>query len=155
MPGMGADVRDRIKEAMREKEGLRSAADLARACHLAESTARSYLNGSRRPPLNVCEKKLEPGLGVSGHWLFYGKGPRARSAERHANATASELIFSAVEEAFLESGTDPLTARGIAGVIQLIVDAHPRAPPGMSQQEAVRRLVRIHLADILPLKDAR
>lgn len=140
------DIQNRLKAAMAER-GLSSAPELAQACGLKESTARAYLNGTRTPPLDVCVQ-IGRGLGVSGNWLFYGKGPR--EGERAAIATPSDLIFAAVEEALLAAGLQDQTAQAIAGVIQLILDAHPRAPRGMSQQEAVRRLVRIHLSDVLP-----
>jgi hypothetical protein len=97
--------------------------------------------------MDTC-KILGPCLGVGAVWLYDGKGPKER--EKAIMATPSELIFAAVEEAFLLAKIAPDVSQSIAGVIQLVLDAHPSAPRGMSQQEAVRRLVRLQLADILP-----
>jgi transcriptional regulator with XRE-family HTH domain len=135
--------RDRLMQAMAER-GIDSAPALAGTCGLAESTARWYINGTRSLPLDVC-MKIGQALGVSGTWIFHGNGPR--EAER--TATPSELVFGVVEEAFLLTGIPTQIAREVAGVIQLILALPPRAPPGMSQQDALRRLVRIHLTDVL------
>ena len=143
------DILDRLREAM-SSHGIVNAPALAKVCGLKESTARAYLNGSRTPSLEACEK-LGRCLGVGASWLYYGRGPK--EGVRIVSTTPSELVFAAIEEAFLLLGITPLAAQAAAGVIQLIVDAHPRSPPGMSQQEAVRRLVRIQLIDILPPKD--
>lgn len=145
---MREDILERLKSAMHD-HGVVNAPALARLCGLKESTARAYVNGQRAPSLEACEK-IGRCLGVASAWLYYGRGPR--EGVRVVSVTPSELLFAAVEEAFLLFGLAPRSAQAVAGEIQLIVDAHPRSPPGMSQQEAVRRLVRIQLLDILPPK---
>ena len=70
---------DRLKQAMAEK-GLAAAPALALACRLSESTARSYLNGTRLPSRQEC-MRISPTLGVSGVWLFHGAGPQEATGE--------------------------------------------------------------------------
>jgi phage repressor protein C with HTH and peptisase S24 domain len=68
----GGAASDRIMRAMREA-GVTSAAELGRLSGINETTARSYANGTRKPPLDVA---LEIGraLNVSGRWIFDGTG---------------------------------------------------------------------------------
>jgi transcriptional regulator with XRE-family HTH domain len=144
----------RLKEIVHDK-GIQSAAEFARLCNLKESTARAYLGGTRSPPLEVCQR-IGQALGVSGEWIFYGRGPKEGGrVSLSLTATPSDLVFAAVEEAFLMAGFPASTAQEIAGEIQLVLDAHPRAPPGMSPTDTIRRLVRIQLVDILPLKETK
>jgi transcriptional regulator with XRE-family HTH domain len=145
---------ERLKTVVDEK-GIESAAEFARLTGLKESTVRAYLQGTRSPPLEVCQR-IGQALGVSGEWIFYGRGSKEGGrVSMAAMATPSDLVFAAVEEAFLLAGFPPQTAQGIAGEIQLALDAHVRAPPGMSSQDVVRRLVRMQLLDLLPLKGSK
>ena len=81
--------------------------------------------------------------------LVTGRDSEGSEGESIRGRLTPELVFAVVEEALLASGLPVQTAREVAGVIQLILDVPPRPPPGMSQQDALRRLVRIHLTDIL------
>ena len=140
---------ERLKSVVDEK-GIASAAEFARLTGLKESTARAYLQGTRSPPLEVCQR-IGQALSVSGDWIYYGRGAREGGrVSLSAMATPSDLVFAAVEEAFLLAGLPPQTAQEIAAEIQLVVDAHPRVPPGMSPSDVIRRLVRMQLAHLLP-----
>lgn len=70
-----ADVTERIRETLRLMKDPPSGADLARRTGIPESTMRAYINGTRKPPLDVC-LLLGPALGVDGNWL-YGIEPSA------------------------------------------------------------------------------
>jgi transcriptional regulator with XRE-family HTH domain len=142
---------ERLKSVVDEK-GIASAAEFARLTGLKESTARAYLLGSRSPPLEVCQR-IGQALSVSGDWIYYGRGSKDGGRVSMANmSTPSDLVFAAVEEAFLLAGLKASTAQEIAAEIQLVVDAHPRVPPGMSPSDVIRRLVRMQLSHLLPIE---
>jgi transcriptional regulator with XRE-family HTH domain len=147
----GSMSSERLKSVVDEK-GIESAAEFARLTGLKESTARAYLSGNRSPPLEVCQR-IGQALGVSGDWIYYGRGSREGGrVSLSTMATPSDLVFAAVEEAFLLAGFSPQIAQEIAAEIQLVVDARPRVPPGMSSQDVIRRLVRMQLSHLLPIE---
>lgn len=146
-PRMKPDVYERLRTAM-DARGIITAPALAKLCGLKESTARAYANGTRSPSLEACEK-IAKCLQVSGVWLYYGRGamdaPREEAGPPH---NVADLIFAAVEEAFLQLALKPEEAKEIASVVQLAV-ATGRPHPGMSAVEAIRRVIRWEVPEIL------
>jgi transcriptional regulator with XRE-family HTH domain len=140
---------ERLRQIMAER-GIESAAEFSRRAGLKESTARTYLLGTRSPPLEVCQR-IGQALSVSGDWIYYGRGVKDGGRVSMANmAIPSDLVFAVVEEAFLLAGFPAKTAQEIAVELQLVVDARPRVMPGLSPSDVIRRLVRMQLAHLLP-----
>lgn len=63
---------DRLEFAMR-KAGLTNKAEVARLSGIQPVTMRSYFAGHAHPPLDKCQR-IGHVLGVSGEWLFTGRG---------------------------------------------------------------------------------
>jgi transcriptional regulator with XRE-family HTH domain len=93
------NIRERLKQAMAEK-GIDSAPALAGVCDLKESTARSYINGTRSPPLEVC-MEIGQALGVSGDWLFHGTGPHEAEGLARGHTVEARLAVAQAELRFL------------------------------------------------------
>lgn len=144
---MRGEILSRLESAMAARQ-IAGAPALAKICNLKESTARAYVNGTRTPSLEACQK-IGPRLGVSGNWLYYGREPREAPIE--IQSTPSELIFVAVEEAFLQAGISPPAAAEIASVVELALRTL-RAPAGMTPETALRRIIRWEVPDILKRK---
>ena len=89
------NIRGRLKQAMSER-GIDGAPALAGVCGLAESTARSYINGTRSPPLDVC-MKIGLALGVSGAWLFHGTGSHESRAAGPGHTVEARLAVAQAE----------------------------------------------------------
>ncbi len=88
-------ISERLKQAMTER-GIDSGATLAGLCSLAETTARSYINGTRSPPLGVC-MKIGSALGVSGAWLFDGTGSNEAELLAQGHAVGTRLAIAQAE----------------------------------------------------------
>jgi hypothetical protein len=145
---MRGGINDRLKTAMGTR-GIEGAPALATLCDLAESTARAYVNGSRTPSLEACEK-IGPKLGVRGRWLFYGEEPKELPIETQppTEPPPLDLIFAAVEETLLLAGISPSAAAEIAEVVELHV-ANLKVPRGMTPDRAIRRILSFEVPDIL------
>jgi hypothetical protein len=134
---------------MMKERGIPSAAELARMTGIPDSTVRTYLSGSRNPPLEAC-REIGLALGVNGDWIYYGRGTKEGPQSSVRVASPSDLLFAAVEEAGLVQGLDPLLAREVAEVVQLALSAPLRTPPGTTAERAVRSYVRFELRDRFP-----
>lgn len=148
---MPSEILDRLKAAMAAK-GVLAAPELARLIPLNESTARSYLNGTRSPSREAC-LTMGPRLGVSGEWLYTGRGAM-EVAQEGETTNLSDLIFVAVEEiillieANLTCGINVEAAAEIAEVVQLAL-MNLRTPRGMTQEAALRRVLRWEIPELL------
>lgn len=153
-----------------EREGIDGPAELHRRCpSVAASSAGAYIRGTRTPSYETCGD-LAKCLRVRQDWLYRGDGVMTLEAAPIILATPAELTFAAAEEAFLLAFSeirrdfeqrrdrfdpdrfDARLAQAIAAALQLIASAQPNAPPGMSQQETVRHLVRNRLDLLLAPK---
>lgn len=147
---MRGDILDRLLSAMAAATPpIADAPALAKRCKLASSTARAYVNGTRTPSLEACEK-IGQATGVRGHWLFYGEG----AMEAPPDVPTPQLdgvLFAAVEEAFLQAKFSAEAAAEIAEALELAV-GNLRVPRGMSPVEAIRRIMRYEIPDILARK---
>lgn len=139
-------VAGRLHAVMADR-GMRTVAEVARAVGIKEVTMRSYTNGMRTPPPDQCAK-IGAALGVSAEWLAHGEG--GPEAPVFTMLRPSEFISVAVEELCIIGGHPPALARELGAAIGLIVTGQPKAPAGMSQEAAVRRLVRYAVSHLLP-----
>lgn len=152
---MPSDILDRLKSVM-VRRSIKGAPQLAHATGAKPVTVRTWINGTRSPSLETC-MKIGPPLGVSGEWLYYGRGEMDVPVERPKALDAtnvSELIFTAVEqvvlmiEAHLKCGINVETAGEIAEAVQLAV-MNLKVPRGMTPDDALRRVLRFELTDLL------
>lgn len=151
---MTNEIIDRLKSAMRSK-GVEAAPELAQLIPINANTARAYINGSRSPSRDAC-LKIGPRLGVSGEWLYTGKGAMEAAPEEPAT-DLSDLIYIAVEEivllveAHMKCGINVESAAEIALTAQLAL-TNLRTPRGMTQEAALRRVLRWEIPEILTRK---
>lgn len=162
-------IHERLLAALK-REGIDGPAELYRKCpSVAASSAGAYIRGTRTPSYRTCGA-LAKCLRVRQDWLYEGKGTMTLEVAQPISATPAELTFAAAEEALLlafaavrrdfekrrdkfdPNRFDAHLAQSIAAALQLIASAQPDAPPGMSQQEAVRYLVRNRLDLLLAPK---
>ncbi len=90
-----SNISERLKQAMTET-GIGSGTALAHLCGLAETTARSYINGTRSPPLDVC-MKIGSALRVSGAWLFDGTGSNEAEMLAQGHTVGARLAVAHAE----------------------------------------------------------
>lgn len=147
---MKSDILERLVAALgKAVPPIKNAPSLSKRCKLPPSTARAYWNGSRTPSLEACES-IGRSIGVRGHWIFYGEGEMEASEEPDSKPYDG-LLFAAVEEAFLQARVSPEAAAEIAEVVQLYV-TNLQVRPGTSPEEAIRRIMRVEIADVLRRK---
>lgn len=142
---------ERIK-ALRERRGWSQAA-LARAAGITQATIAKLESDPRRTTTKLAEiaKALEVDVGELDA-RYSRRPPQSAAEDKLASRSADvwdRLIFAAVDEAFRLAGYPHDIAAKIAAEIQVAIDAPLRVPPGMTDQEVVRRLVRWELPQIL------
>ena len=144
----------RIKE-LRERKGWSQAA-LARAAGITQSVVAKLESDPTRGTRVLPE--IARALGVDPGDIDSKYSPRPKlspSEDKLSNRSADDwdrLIFVAVEEAFRLTGFPPATAAKIAAEIQAAIDAPLRVPPGMTDADVVRRVVRWELEAILRIE---
>lgn len=147
---MRGDIFDRLQLAMAAaKPPIIDAPALAKRCKLASSTARAYVNGTRTPSLEACEK-IGRAIGVRAQWIFYGEG-EMEAPEETARPNLDGVLRAAVEEAFLQAKFSLDAAAEIALAVELHVGTL-RVPRGQTPEEAIRRIMRFEIPDILARK---
>lgn len=131
----------RIRE-LREGAGLSQAA-LARAAGISQNVIAELEAGTQLTTKKLPKIAQALGVDVADVDIEYASG-------RGGHERGPRLIFAAVEEAFIQAGFPSETATKIAGVIQLVIVAQPPAPPGMTSEDVVRKIVRWELSQFLP-----
>jgi transcriptional regulator with XRE-family HTH domain len=145
--GIGA----RIKE-LRERKGWSQAA-LARAAGVTQSVIAKLESDPTRKTHVLAE--IARALGVEPGEIDPKFNPRPKlspAEDKLAGRSADDwdrLIYAAVEEAFRLAGYRAPTAAKIAAEIQAAIDAPLRVPPGMTDADVVRRVVRWELEEVL------
>lgn len=144
-------IGDRVRE-LRERKGWSQAA-LARAAGITQSVIAKLESDPTRGTRVLPE--IARALGVDPGEIDpkYSPRPKFTPAEDKLAARSADdwdrLIFSAVEEAFRLAGFPDATASKIAAEIQAAIDAPLRVPPGMTDADVVKRVVRWELEEIL------
>lgn len=146
--GIGA----RIK-TLRERKGWSQAA-LAREAGVTQPTIAKLEADPNRQTKRLAE--IARALDVEPGELdpkFYHKKAVLSAAETKLAARSADdwdrLIYAALEEAFRLAEYPPQTAAEIAGVMQAAIDGPWRVPPGQTDSEVVRRVVRNELGETL------
>lgn len=159
-------VNARLRECMSAHvPPLHSGAELRAAClakgiKIPATSAAAWWRDDRHPSKITCLDKLGPGLGqgFSGIWIWDGIGDMRQGpapAREPVPTTAptpdiaskeSEslyLMHAGLEEAFLEEGFPPDSAKALADTILLAATASPPVlPRGKTRDDSVRASVR-------------
>lgn len=144
-------IGDRIR-ALREKRGWSQGA-LARAAGISQPVIAKLETVPGKTTTRLAEIARALDVDPSELDPRYTKRSASTPAEDKLAARSVDvwdrLIFAAVDEAFRIAGYPPETAARIAAELLVAIDAPLRVPPGMTDQEVVRRLVRWELPAIL------
>jgi len=93
---------------------LESAAQAGRLIGIPESTMRTYLLGTRLPPLEKCEE-IAAALRINARWLHSGVGTPEIKAETQTSQLVSNIIKSEKAGLTVKARTIPLYASALAG----------------------------------------
>lgn len=118
---------DRIKWAMARKRLKVAAPALRKATGIGESSARSYLNGSRNPSLEACVLMGEA-LEVSARWLHKGEGEKLAINSPIINANASKLFTAPAQSSNKLVTVYSAALAGPDGEIELMTERSHRVP---------------------------
>ena len=142
---------ERIK-ALRERKGWSQGA-LARAAGISQPTIAKLESDPRRTTTRLPEIARALDVDPSELDPRYAKRPKPSPAEDKLSSRSADiwdrLTFAAVDEAFRVAGFQAEVSARIAAEILTAIDAPLRVPPGMTDAEVVRRLVRWELPAIL------
>lgn len=144
-------IGQRVKE-LREKRGWSQAA-LAREAGISQPVVAKLESDPNRKTKFLPE--IARALGVEPGEIDPKYSPRFKNtpAENQLAGRSADdwdrLIFAAVDEAFRLAGYAPAIAAKIAAEIQAAIDAPLRVPPGMTDADVVKRVVRWELAEVL------